>query len=502
MGKVGNLTICAFFLGGALAAKGARFEGTPFAEACRGMEIDTGGPALDQSFLDLASASSSKIDFYRRINLSPRHKVLNSSFTLMKRSSSRDKRNTSADYPRVIGFGGTMVLASVDHPHPINAEQGTLVEGIAYASQSLQLAGQDLAAKKLHFFTLDFAETPPRVNLKPQSCQSCHAGRFNWETYNVWPGALPGKRHYTDVVEERDLSPRDLRSRLETMLSPEKREDYFFNEASEILSRGLDAIVPELISNINFYRDPLLSAIARVLHHEGIDFDEKEKSWLETRETERQVGGIYAHLNFKSFDGSNRELNQFINSLTFDKIQYELSLLPSFDSKKYAALAGVLGCGSTPDFVGSSTNIALGGEARFKQLEDEIREQLNLQYETKEKVIKDFGERESINTADLEDVQRLATLRYLFELEGFELGRYSPNFFGRKDKLSYGFAHVGAGTFGANQLMCHLAPELISESPELAKFFSDSKVIDSYRAPNADRPLCQVLKRLSLERTM
>lgn len=464
------------------------------------MDVDLDGPALNQEFLSLAAQSQSKGDFYRRLSANSRFKEINSSFTLMRRTASRDRSNASADYPRIIGFSGTLVLASVDHPKPNSEAQGKLVEGIAYASKSIELAGRELDAKKLHFFTLDFSTTPPRVDLQVESCQSCHAGRFNWETYNVWPGALAGKRHYTEQSEQHLISPAELRARMSMMLSKERRDDYFFNEAEGILHRGLDTVVPQLFSYASIRQDALLSRVAEALHYEGLEFSRRDEKWFEVIEKQRALEGAYAHLDFKSFSGSNRELNQFINSLTFDKIQHDLKKLPSFAKRKYAALAGVMGCGATPDFLAAETNALLGGYPRFEKIESEIREQMERQYRAKERTLLKYGDHESLNTADLEDVRRLAALRYLFEAEGFVLGEYSPNFFGRTDNLSYGFAHVGAGTFGANQLMCHLAPEIINENSEFATYFSDVKTVDSYRAPNEGQPVCEALKKLSLEK--
>jgi len=468
------------------SAKALNVKGTVFEEACRGMEIDEAGPELNDDFVEIVRQSSSKQDFYRRISEDKVFAKLSSNFIVQSQTASLDSQNATKDYPRVIGFGGKLILASTDHPSPKEEKQANVVEGIAYASKT----------KSREFFRIKFSSGGAELELPAKGCYRCHFGRYNWETYNTWPGAEPSKGNYLTVTKREPYSKVEVKQRIAAIL--EQGGMLSDGLRMNVLDRGLKDLLPKLYSGTQS-KDPTVIELYKFLVSSGLRFDPIKKIWTGPRERQRKLEGIYATLDFKGLGADNRELNEMINALTFDQLAHDLKQLDSYPTRKFAALASVMDCGRATEFLSSEENVRLGGDTQLTKLIQEVGAQLNLQYEEKAKVLADLGILHYINQSDIADIRRMANLRYLFELEGFRLGTYSPNFFGRKDGLSYGFAHVGAGSFGVNQLMCFVAPELVLETPELQPYFSDGKVIDSYRNHNEGKEVCQKLKDLSTQ---
>lgn len=125
--------------------------------------------SFNEEFKSLLLNSDSKLDFYKKIKNSKKFNFLSRSFVLMGHSRSLDSKNATPEYPRQINYGGSLAIATVDHPNPKNVDQSHLVEGIAYIKKSSEIM----------FFTADFSQRPLILDTNPQGCQTCHHGRYN-----------------------------------------------------------------------------------------------------------------------------------------------------------------------------------------------------------------------------------------------------------------------------------------------------------------------------------
>ncbi len=475
------------------------FQGTSFEKACGELSLDSKGPHLSDRFFELAISSSSKKEFYEKLQKDTLYSPLTRIFTVIGKSSSREKENSTPEFPRIIGFGGSMVIASADHPHPKNIKTANIVEGIAYASQVFEVWGEKMAANKLHFFQIDFTQKIPEIQIPGEGCQKCHFGKFNWETFQDWPGTSRNKTDYVRKNIEIPISKEIIKNSIQGYYGHYVDR----SDEDEQAPKVEDKVVDDILSRIAQTKphDDNSRNVYAALRMNGYRYNQKTKEWLQRATTKRELTGIYKSLDFSTNEGGNRDLNLFINSIMYEKMTRKLAELKSWSSKRkrIAALASVMECGWAGDYLSESENNELGQQARMEQLERDTRLQIETQYAAKDEKFKEFGESPVSIRPDLEDVKRFANLRYLFDSKDFVLGRYSPVFFGRNMQtgVSYGSATVGGSEFGAVQLMCFFAPGLINDFPELTPYFSNQDEVDGYRNGHKIKPVCDKLKQLS-----
>ena len=475
------------------------FKGTSFEKACGELSLNPKGPQLNDRFFQLAISSESKSEFYEKLKSDSLYKPLTKFFTVIGKSSSREKENSTPDFPRIIGFGGSMVIASADHPHPKNIKTANIVEGIAYASQAFEVWGEKMSANKLHFFQIDFTHKIPEIQIPGEGCQKCHFGKFNWETFQDWPGTSSSKTDYIRQTVEVPLSKELVKDAIQSYYG-------HYSDASDDdqqTPKIEDQVVEDVLSRITQVKphDDNSRSIYAALRMKGYRYNQKTKEWKQNATVKREMTGIYKSLDFSTNEGGNRDLNLFVNSIMYEKMTRNIAELKSWSSKRkrIAALASVLECGWAGDYLSEEENSELGQQARMKQLEDDTRLQIETQYAAKDEKFREFGEYPASIKPDLYDVKRFANLRYLFDSDDFVLGRYSSVFFGRNMKtgVSYGSATVGGSDFGAVQLMCYFAPRLINDFPELTPYFSNENEVDAYRNGYKIKPVCDKLKQLS-----
>lgn len=125
--------------------------------------------------------------FLERLARTPGYSRLLASYVLVHTSRSSQSGAASRRYPRIIFFGGDLLMGVTGDPDPAK-------RGVTNRVEVIEL---DRANDRFHFHLIDF-NRPDRVVEAPTTCRNCHGGppRAIWPTYRLWPGSFVHEKAY------------------------------------------------------------------------------------------------------------------------------------------------------------------------------------------------------------------------------------------------------------------------------------------------------------------
>jgi len=377
------------------------------------------------------------------------------SYVLIHSSRSAQRHAASKEFPRVVFFQRGLILGVTDYPGKDNSR----VEVMQYSPQS----------NRFHFRLIRFNGGEPQYEENPTSCLRCHGNKPLpiWPTYRTWPGAYGSRSDflYVENPEKTAMDPKKLK----------ELQDWLYDRrATQKLSIA----------------------------------DKEKAEWIESlfRPVKRKMEGVYTHLGEDSPREDLAAFNGYLNQLNFRRIANELEASKDFDRYRYAFLGALFRCPDVPSFLGEKgspvrdAHDAPWKEVTLATLVDEVRHDVTDEFKRRldfAKEIKDEVAMTELQMSDEEDIEPIATMRYLLEKRGVDVKRFSHNFH-PGDSHGYGFSEVGAGTGGLRFSYCYFIPPSVRADATLAPLLEFAPH-GSIPYKTSEQKYCGFLKEKSLE---
>jgi hypothetical protein len=199
-------------------------------------------------------------------------------------------------------------------------------------------------------------------------------------------------------------------------------------------------------------------------------------------------------------------LTMYLNRFNYRRMHARLRENSNWSMFMPAAVAALAGCSNIPDFIGPPNSplrkqLAAGNPNRFEVLKNEVSNHISKLYETERVYARTLGDSQALQDMnqenEMEDAERMASLRYLFETTGTDVKSFSMS--RQPGKFGYGFNQVGTASGGVHNLLCNILPEYVERGGK-------SKAVltwQPYSVFYGDRldEVCAELKSESLRRT-